>query len=79
MSKTTVIGLAGKRLSVRPSPTSVGSILIQIISAGRDVQASITLAPDAAAVFADVLALAAVEAESDAALLDADINAGVEP
>lgn len=77
MSKTTVIGLAGKRLEVRPSPTSAGSILIQVFSAGREVQAAVTLAPDAAAVFAEALSREAVAAEAAGAQLDADINAGV--
>lgn len=77
MAKTTVIGLAGKRLEVRPSPTSVGSVLVQVITPGRDVQAAVTLTPDAAAVFAQALGLEAVAAQQAGAALDVEINAGV--
>ncbi|MDM0119016.1 hypothetical protein [Variovorax arabinosiphilus] len=63
MSKSTVIALAGKRIESRPSPTSPGHVLIQILSADRAVQASVTLAPHAAAVFADALGLQAESAE----------------
>ena len=66
MSKSTVIALAGKRLESRPSPTSLGHIVIQIMTADRAVQASVTLTPDAAAVFAEALSLQAVSAEADA-------------
>ena len=69
MSKTTVIALAGKRLEVRDSPTSPGHILIQIVTADRAVQASLTLRPDAAAVLSDALGIAAARAELHADLV----------
>lgn len=69
MSKTTVIALAGKRLEVRDSPTSPGHILIQIVTADRAVQASLTLRPDAAVVLGDALGIAAARVELHADLV----------
>lgn len=66
--KMTVCALAGKRLETRVSPTSPGHVLVQILSADRAVQASLTLTPDAAAVLADALAQQAQQAEKDARL-----------
>jgi hypothetical protein len=68
MSKITVIALAGKRIESRPSPTSAGHILVQILTADRAVQASLTLTPDAAAVFAEALSLQATRAEAEQCL-----------
>ncbi|MBX3660599.1 MAG: hypothetical protein KF740_19365 [Ramlibacter sp.] len=52
MARHQVIALAGKRLEIKPSPTSPGHVLVQVLSADRQVQASLTLDPSTAAVAA---------------------------
>ena len=78
----TFIGAAGKRLVIRQSPTKAGAVLIQILSADREVQASLTIDAACCAVAGDVFtreadaAWAAADAESDRA--KAMIGAGVD-
>lgn len=43
MARFTFVCLAGKRLQIAPSPTAPGRLLIQILSADREVQASLTM------------------------------------
>lgn len=41
--KHTICCLAGKRLEIKPSPTSPGCVLVQILGADRQIQASLTI------------------------------------
>lgn len=75
MSKHTVCGLAGKRLEVRPSPTSPGHVLVQLLGADRQVVSSVTFDPAAAAVAGMALANEALAAELDQARIDRTMRA----
>lgn len=63
MSSHTIVCLAGKRLQVKPSLTSPGMVLVQILSADRAVQASVTVDPAAAGVLSLAFELEGREAE----------------
>lgn len=76
--KSTIVCLAGKRLQIQPSKTAPGRVLLQILSADREVQASVTF--DAVGV-AEIVE-GAIEAAADRAIahaqeVDAMIGAGV--
>ena len=64
MAKNIIVGLAGRRLEVRPSPTSPGCVLVQIVLANREVLGSVTLDMHCAAAAGNALQL-------EATLLDA--------
>ncbi len=73
----TICGLAGKRIVIKQSPTSPGHVLLQVLTADREVQASITFDPSGADALGNAARLEAVCAEAAAADLSAMIGAGV--
>ena len=60
----TFIGAAGKRLVIRQSPTKAGAVLIQILSADREAQASMTIDAPCCAVVGEAFAIEAATAEA---------------
>ena len=66
MAKNIIVGLAGRRLEVRPSPTSPDCVLVQIVNAGREVLGAVTLDMHGAFVAGEALRLEAVHVEAAA-------------
>lgn len=68
MSIFQIAGLAGKRIHISQSKTSPGHVLVQILGADRQPQASLTLDQNQAGNAAGALDVAAREAEAELAV-----------
>lgn len=59
----TICCLAGKRLEIKPSQTSPGCVLVQILGADRQVQASLTVEAESVAVVEQAFSLVGAAAQ----------------
>lgn len=74
MSIHTFVCLGGKRLVIQPSRTTQGAVQVQVLSADRSVQASITCDAPTAGVISQAFGISAAEAETHKAMLNAADN-----